>query len=258
MIMKKIYLTFIVLLTMCSISFSQSDTNTTSSGLKYIVMEEGNGPDAIPGKAVEVHYSGYLLDGKKFDSSVDRNEPIMFVLGAGQVIKGWEEGIAMMNTGDKMRLIIPSDLAYGKKGAGDIIPPDATLVFDVELVSVSDPKISIAEVMLTTILDVNLNAALSQYKELKTNDPDVYNFKESELNKLGYQLIQMGKVQDALEVLKLNADEFPNSANVYDSLGEAYMFSGNNGLAIENYKKSLELNPANDNAKKMIETLESK
>jgi len=256
--MKKIFLTLIVFFAFCGNSFSQSDTNTALSGLKYLIIEEGDGPDAEAGKAVEVHYTGYLLDGKKFDSSLDRNEPIMFVLGAGQVIKGWDEGISLMNVGDKMRLIIPSELAYGNKGAGDIIPPDATLVFDVELVSVGDPKTSIAEVLLSTIVDVNVQAAISQYKELKANEPDIYNFKESELNKLGYQLFQIGKIPDALEILKLNVEMFPNSSNVYDSLGEAYKVSGNNELAIVNYNKSLELNPENENAKNMLKELEGK
>lgn len=256
--MQKTFLTAIIFFTVCGITFSQSDTVTTESGLKYIVIEEGEGVKAASGKAVEVHYTGYLLDGKKFDSSLDRNEPIMFVLGAGQVIKGWDEGIALMNAGDRMRLIIPSGLAYGEKGAGDIIPPDATLIFDVELVSVSDPKISIAEVMLSTILDVNVEAAISQYKELKANEPDDYYFKESELNKLGYQLFQVGKIPEALEILKLNVEEYPNSSNVYDSLGEAYMVSGNNELAIVNYEKSLQLNPENENAKQMLEKLGSK
>ncbi|HAY33811.1 MAG TPA: hypothetical protein DCY06_06705 [Bacteroidetes bacterium] len=253
--MKKTVLIFVILFSACGISFSQSDTSSTASGLKYIIMEEGTGAKAENGKSVEVHYSGYLLDGKKFDSSIDRNEPIEFILGKGQVIKGWEEGIALMNVGDKMRLIIPSELAYGKKGAGDIIPPDATLVFDVELMSVGTPKISIAESLMQTILNSGIEAALTQYHELKSNNADEYNFKESELNKLGYQLLQAGKNSEGVEILKLNAEVFPNSSNVYDSLGEAYMYTGNNELAVLNYKKSLELNPGNDNARKMLETL---
>jgi peptidyl-prolyl cis-trans isomerase A (cyclophilin A) len=83
-----------------------------------------------------VHYTGYLMDGKIFDSSIERDEPIEFQLGRGMVIKGWEEGIALMQVGDKMRLIIPSELAYGPNGAGGVIPPNATLIFDVELVNV--------------------------------------------------------------------------------------------------------------------------
>lgn len=109
---------------------------STPSGLKYVYIEKGNGPQAEAGKTVDVHYTGYLMDGRKFDSSVERGDPISFPLGQGMVIKGWEEGIALMKVGDKMRLIIPSELAYGPNGAGGVIPPNATLLFDVELVSV--------------------------------------------------------------------------------------------------------------------------
>jgi peptidylprolyl isomerase len=109
---------------------------TTPSGLKYVYIEKGNGPKAEAGKTVDVHYTGYLMDGRKFDSSVERGDPISFPLGQGMVIKGWEEGIALMKVGDKMRLIIPSELAYGPNGAGGVIPPNATLLFDVELVGV--------------------------------------------------------------------------------------------------------------------------
>lgn len=253
--MKKFLIAVILLLTI-NISYSQSDTMSTGSGLKYIIMEDVDGVKAENGKAVEVHYTGYLLDGKVFDSSRDRNEPIEFVLGQSQVIKGWDEGIALMNVGDKLRLIIPPDLAYGKKGAGNLIPPDATLIFDVELMSVSEPKISITETLFLTILEKGINSAVEQYKELKSSSGDKYNFKESQLNTLGYQLLQAGKTKEAIEILKLNIEAFPNSANAYDSMGEAYMIEGNKEMAIENYKKSLELNPSNTNAVEMLEKLQ--
>lgn len=112
------------------------DTLKTASGLKYIVVKKGTGEQAAAGKTVDVHYTGYLMDGKRFDSSVERGEPISFPLGQGMVIKGWEEGIALMKVGDKMRLIIPSELGYGERGAGGVIPPNATLIFDVELMGV--------------------------------------------------------------------------------------------------------------------------
>ncbi len=235
---------------------NSQDTMTTDSGLKYIIIEKGTGEKAENNKTVEVHYTGYLIDGKKFDSSRDRNEPIEFVLGTGKVIKGWDEGIALMSVGDKYRLIIPPDLAYGSKGAGNIIPPDAVLIFDTELMSVGDPKEPISDVLMQTILEKDVNAAVSQYKELKLNSPDKYNFKESQLNALGYQLLQAGKNKEAIEILKLNAEEFPASANVYDSLGEACMINGDKQLAIENYKKSLELDPSNKNAVEMLQQLE--
>ena len=111
-------------------------TVTTKSGLKYIDLKEGTGDKAQAGDAVEVHYTGWLKDGTKFDSSKDRDKPFTFKLGARQVIKGWDEGVAGMGVGGKRKLIIPADLAYGKRGAGGAIPPDAELTFDVELLKV--------------------------------------------------------------------------------------------------------------------------
>ena len=100
-------------------------------------MQKGKGVQATKSSKVKVHYSGYLLDGKMFDSSVKRGEPIEFTLGVGQVIKGWDEAIQLMAIGDKLRLIIPYDLAYGEKGHPPVIPAKSTLVFDVELVGVT-------------------------------------------------------------------------------------------------------------------------
>ena len=108
----------------------------TSSGLEYIEVEAGTGEQAVAGKKVSVHYTGKFPDGKVFDSSIPRGEPLSFQLGRGNVIKGWDEGIALMKVGGKAQLIIPPNLAYGERGAGGVIPPNATLVFDVELVSV--------------------------------------------------------------------------------------------------------------------------
>ena len=108
----------------------------TKSGLEYIEVEAGSGAQAEAGKVVSVHYTGKFPDGKIFDSSMPRGEPITFPLGKGNVIKGWDEGIALMKVGGKAQLIIPPNLAYGEKGAGGLIPPNATLVFDVELVSI--------------------------------------------------------------------------------------------------------------------------
>lgn len=108
----------------------------TDSGLRYKIIQEGNGTKAEKGQTVSVHYKGQLPDGTVFDSSYKRNQPIDFALGVGQVIPGWDEGIGLLKVGDKARFVIPSDLAYGSAGAGGVIPPDATLVFDVELVAV--------------------------------------------------------------------------------------------------------------------------
>ncbi len=118
---------------------SGKDTITTASGLKYIEVfrtQDTTAKQAEKGKTVEVHYTGFLSSGKVFDSSVERGNPISFPLGVGQVIKGWDEAIALMRVGDKLRLIIPPTLGYGERGAGGVIPPNATLYFDVELVEV--------------------------------------------------------------------------------------------------------------------------
>ncbi len=112
-----------------------ADTIVTLSGLKYLVVEKGNGQKPEDGQIVELHYSGYLADGTLFDSSVERGQTLKFVMGAGQVIEGWEQGVALMAKGARYRLIVPADLAYGSQGIGPI-PPDATLIFDVEVINI--------------------------------------------------------------------------------------------------------------------------
>jgi FKBP-type peptidyl-prolyl cis-trans isomerase len=114
----------------------ESKEVTTSSGLQYIDLKVGTGATAQAGQTVSVHYTGWLENGKKFDSSVDRGQPFSFPLGAGRVIKGWDEGVKGMKVGGKRRLIIPSNLGYGARGAGGVIPPNATLIFEVELLGV--------------------------------------------------------------------------------------------------------------------------
>jgi peptidylprolyl isomerase len=124
---------------------AMSDPNLTSgsvktaSGLVFVLTKKGTGQQAKAGDTVSVHYTGTLTDGTKFDSSRDRGEPIEFPLGRGRVIKGWDEGIAMMHVGDQAVLVIPPAIGYGSRGAGGVIPPDATLVFVVELVGVKGP-----------------------------------------------------------------------------------------------------------------------
>ncbi|RCT54755.1 peptidylprolyl isomerase [Winogradskyella sp. KYW1333] len=108
----------------------------TASGLRYKVLQKGDGKKAEKGNMVSVHYKGQLADGTVFDSSYKRNQPLDFQVGVGQVIPGWDEGICLLNVGDKARLVIPSDLGYGAAGAGGVIPPNATLIFDVELMAI--------------------------------------------------------------------------------------------------------------------------
>jgi len=149
--MKNLYrgIVFSAIMVMCSLSMgvggnmsgsessaSEGKEITTSSGLQYIDQVVGAGDIAKAGQTASVHYTGWLTDGKKFDSSVDRGQPFSFRLGVGQVIKGWDEGVQGMKVGGKRKLTIPSNLGYGARGAGGLIPPHATLVFDVELLGV--------------------------------------------------------------------------------------------------------------------------
>ena len=116
---------------------SPENTVTTPSGLQYVDIVEGTGDSPPDGANVSVHYTGWLTTGEKFDSSLDRGQPFSFPIGQGRVIRGWDEGVATMKTGGKRKLISPAELGYGERGAGGAIPPGATLVFEVELLSVS-------------------------------------------------------------------------------------------------------------------------
>lgn len=115
---------------------TDSDYTTTPSGLKYKELVKGTGESPSNGQTVEVHYTGTLTDGTKFDSSRDRGQTFKFPIGVGRVIKGWDEGVGSMQVGGRRELVIPPELGYGARGAGGVIPPNATLVFDVELISV--------------------------------------------------------------------------------------------------------------------------
>lgn len=118
-------------------TMDQENTTNKDGGLIIETLQEGNGEVAKNGDMVSVHYTGTLLDGTKFDSSVDRGQPFEFTLGVGQVIAGWDKGVLGMKIGEKRKLTIPSDLAYGDRGAGGLIPPGATLMFEVELLGLN-------------------------------------------------------------------------------------------------------------------------
>lgn len=124
-------------ITMAADERQQNTAETvTASGLTYVDLTMGEGDVAVTGKTATVHYTGWLENGRKFDSSVDRGQPFSFPLGAGRVIKGWDEGVQGMKIGGKRKLTIPPELGYGARGAGGVIPPNATLIFDVELLGV--------------------------------------------------------------------------------------------------------------------------
>jgi FKBP-type peptidyl-prolyl cis-trans isomerase len=122
----------LVAFTASSVVFA-GQTLTTPDGLKVEIIKEGNGPKPKPGQTVSVHYTGTLSNGNKFDSSRDRGAPIRFPIGQGKVIPGWDQGLLMLKVGSRAKLTIPPQLGYGRKGAGGVIPPNATLIFDVEL-----------------------------------------------------------------------------------------------------------------------------
>jgi FKBP-type peptidyl-prolyl cis-trans isomerase FkpA len=141
-------ISILIVFALVGIAFGRADTNTysptkvegkpktTTSGVEYWDIVVGTGATAVPGKRVGVHYTGWLTNGKKFDSSVDRGRPVSFPLGAGRVIKGWDEGIAGMKVGGKRQLRIPPELGYGIHGSPGVIPPNAVLIFDVELLAI--------------------------------------------------------------------------------------------------------------------------
>jgi FKBP-type peptidyl-prolyl cis-trans isomerase len=139
--MKQLIMLMLALSLFAGTAFVQENAKTTKSGLKYVDIKVGTGAEAVKGMKVTVHYTGWLYSngtrGKKFDSSVDRGQPFDFVLGAGSVIKGWDEGVAGMKVGGKRELFIPPQLGYGETGAAGVIPPNATLDFEVELLKVS-------------------------------------------------------------------------------------------------------------------------
>ena len=234
------------------------DTVTTTSGLKYIVLEKGNGEQAVTGKEVAVNYVGKLLDGSEFDNSYKRGKPIKFVLGEGKVIKGWDEGIALMHVGDKFRLIIPPDLGYGERGAGNVIPPNATLIFDTQLLSVSEPKLSIADSLLPIIFEKGIDSAVAKYHELYKTQKDKYDFDQDQLNGLAYKFLQNKMFDNAIGLLKLNVETYPGDPNVYGFLGEAYMYKGDKESAIKSFEKSLQLNPKNTQIEDILKKLKEK
>ncbi len=254
----KIYFFFLMFGLLTAFTAAQdNDTTATASGLQYIILESGDGIKAESGKEATVDYTGYLTDGREFDSSVKRNQPFSFTIGEGKVIKGWDEGVALMRVGDKFRFIIPPSLAYGETGAGDVIPPNAVLIFDVKLLEISEPKLALGDTLLLTIFESGIDSAVNRYHYLREKMNEEYDFREPQLNILGYLLLRNKMIKEAIEIFKLNAEVFPESGNAYDSLAEGYMADGNFKLAEQNYRKSLDLDPDNENAREMLNKLKA-
>ena len=226
---------------------------TTPSGLTYLITKKGTGRQLNAGDTVILHYTGLLTNGTKFDSSRDSNEPLAFKLGAGQVIKGYDEGVAKLSVGDQAILVIPSNIGYGAKGAGDVIPPNSTLIFVVEIVDVKTKSLS--EVLSKMLSEKGVEAMVTEFHSLKNGaNPDVY-VGESDLNGFGYRLMRRKQVDEAIEVFKLNVELYPQSANVYDSLGEAYIARGDKEKAIESYQKAVSIDPTMESAKQALKKL---
>jgi len=226
---------------------------TTPSGLTYLITKKGMGRLPKKGEMVVLHYTGMLTNGVKFDSSRDRNEPLAFKLGAGQVIKGYDEGLSKLRVGDHAILVIPSNLAYGTKGAGDVIPPDSKLIFVVEVVDVKSR--SLTDALAKTLDAKGIDAMIAEFHSLKSvADPDLL-VSESDTNAFAYSLIRKKRLNEAIAVLKLNVEAYPQSANAYDSLGEAYLMVRDKEKAIENYRKALELDPTMESAKRALQML---
>ena len=212
-------------------AFAAGDTITTASGLKIVVTNHGNGARPRAGEVAIVHYTGTLTDGTEFDDSRKRGEPFAFTLGRKQVIRGWDEGIALLHVGDRARLIIPSELGYGERGAaGGKIPPNATLIFDVELVNIA--KKTVGTELAARMQKRGPAAGKALYEQLKRSGFKGYYMSEAELNGVGYSFLKANKLPEAIAMFEINVDAFPKSANVYDSLGEACMNAGRKNEAI--------------------------
>lgn len=255
--MKSLF-TLLLLILFSSTSFSQiKDTITTDSGLKYFYTQEGEGEKSISGWVMITEYIGSFTDGKVFDSSRDREGQFVFVLNEKQVIKGMDEAVSLMRVGDRATFILPSDIAYGEKGAGDVIPPNTTLIFDVELMDMKENSLS--KVLMAALRNteypsdttLQIEAMFKVLEEQESNSFEGLYRSESDLNMVGYTIMD-ADLAAAIEIFKLNIELYPESANPYDSMGEAYMLAGEDELAIKNYAISIQLDPNNSNATKMI------
>ncbi len=258
--MLKIFISVFIVFSISVYSPAQTlrtaaDTVTAADGLKYIIISKGSGVKADTGKEVEVNYNWYLTNGKLIGSSIKTGRPFDFVLGKGNVIKGWDEGISLMHAGDHYVFIIPPQLGYGAKGSGRVIPPNATLIYDTYLLNVSDAREQFIDTLFNLTLEKGIDTAIALYKNLYRTERDKYNFKEDQLKILGFKLLLKERRDEAIDVFKLNIAMHPESPDVFNSLGEAYLKYGQNAPALENFKKALAIDPANAVAKYEINKL---
>jgi len=254
--MKKLLFIISFWVYVITVSAQSVDTISTNSGLKYFIVNEGEGEKVEEGKEVTLHGIGTLENGEVFWETRKSNSPFHFVTGTNSVIKGVEEGVSKMRVGDRWIFILPPEIAYGERQRGPI-PPHSTLIFDYEVLDVTSPKKSIVDTLYSVIESDGINNALDLYTELKTQN-DVFNFRSDQLNGLGYKFITEDKLELAKVIFEINTKDHPNDFNVWDSLGEVYMLLGEKELAIESYKKSLELYSGNSNAKEKIRELKAK
>ena len=224
------------------------------SGVQIEITQTGTGPLPTDGQVVLVHYTGRLTDGTVFDTSRDGDRPFAFTLGKRQVIRGWDEAFRQLPEGSIATLTIPPDLAYGDR-ASDTIPANSTLIFDVQFVALKSE--SLADLLKTKIDADGLAAGQTYFAQLASEGfGDAY-VSEGQLNSLGYRYLLKDQGAEALAIFQWNVAQFPDSANVYDSQGEAYVKVGDREAALASYRKSLEIDPSNANAEKFIRALES-
>ncbi|MCF3649922.1 FKBP-type peptidyl-prolyl cis-trans isomerase [Synoicihabitans lomoniglobus] len=225
---------------------------TTESGLTIEVTRRGDGPLPQEGQVVIAHYTGTLADGTVFDTSRDGGQPFAFTLGQRQVIKGWDEGFRLLHVGDQATLTIPPELAYGDQDRAKI-PAHSTLRFEVELIALKTH--ALADLLRAAFESGGVDAMQAKYAELAAIDFGDAHVSEGQLNGLGYRLLFTNETAAARAVFEWNVAQFPESANVYDSLGEACVKAGDREAALANYRKSLELDPTNSNAETFIAAL---
>lgn len=228
---------------------------TTDSGLQYAIVTRGAGAQPQAGQVVIAHYTGTLSDGTVFDTTHQDGKPFAFTLGRKQVIKGWDEGFALLHVGDKAVFVIPPGLAYGDQQRGSI-PANSTLRFEVELVEIKGR--ALADLLQETIDTTGLEAAKQKFAEAKAGGFTGLFVDEGQLNGLGYRYLgKAGKLPEALAVLHWNVELFPESGNVHDSYGEALVKNGDRAGALASYTKALELDPKNKNAERFLAELKA-